>query len=188
MYVLYIFSQYCMCNLIILFTLTSFIHIPCSLCGFVMIWILDVTLDGILQSEFSLKNDFRSKPLFRMNWKRVVLDEAHLIKNPHTGVAKASFALTADARWCITGTPLQNSIDDIYSLVKFIKHEPWSDYAIWKRISPVHEKMDEGHFIAQEDSLKRLKMILSPLILRRTKDSLSSQGYVSVVVYVHSGV
>jgi len=120
-----------------------------------------------------------------MNWKRVILDEAHLIKNPKTAVAKASFALNAEARWCLTGTPLQNSLDDIYSLLRFIRHEPWSDYGLWKRISPSQEKCTisaptaEGAKIVDHKlSLERVKMVLSCLILRRTKQSLSSQGYV----------
>jgi len=139
------------------------------------------TLDGKLKSEFSTKTHRpKDKPLFLAKWKRVILDEAHLIKNPQTATAKASYELTAEARWCVTGTPLQNSLDDIYSLLKFIQHEPWSDIGLWKRINHDHEKptlstsLEKGG--VQEGSFDRIKAILSPLILRQTKKSLSSNG------------
>ena len=48
--------------------------------------------------------------LHRIHWYRVVLDEAHGIKEPSTLQAKAVHALDADRRWCITGTPLVCSI------------------------------------------------------------------------------
>lgn len=147
-------------------------------------------LDGTLQSEFHTlaKNGLvscKDRPLFSMNWKRIILDEAHLIKNPKTAVAKASFALNAEARWCLTGTPLQNSLDDMYALLKFIRHEPWSDYVLWKKMSQAHEKStvnslaDGGNYMTQKGSLELVKKVLAPLILRRTKHSLSSQGYVT---------
>jgi len=142
-----------------------------------------ILLDGTLQSEFSSKKrnvhlTSKMRPLFDMNWKRIILDEAHLIKNPKTAVAKASFTLNAEARWCVTGTPLQNSLVDIYSLLRFIRHEPWSDYSIWKRICPAPDmnKNTSTDTMAQKASLDRMKMVLSSLILRRTKQSLSSQG------------
>ncbi|CAI5480101.1 unnamed protein product [Closterium sp. Yama58-4] len=49
----------------------------------------------------------RQGPLHSVQWCRAVLDEAHFIKNRASGAAAATFALQADARWCLTGTPIQ---------------------------------------------------------------------------------
>jgi SNF2 family DNA or RNA helicase len=45
--------------------------------------------------------------LMKVNWLRVVLDEAHTIKDRNTRTAKAAFALKAERRWCVSGTPIQ---------------------------------------------------------------------------------
>ena len=67
-------------------------------------------------------------------WRRVVLDEAHTIKNPLTEVAHACCMIQAARRWCLTGTPIQNSLDDLYSLVRFLGHEPWDNLRWWKKL------------------------------------------------------
>ena len=84
--------------------------------------------------------------LFKYKWHRVILDEAHIIKNAHTEVyysiipiiylffivvfndiqvAQACCLLESQMRWVLTGTPIQNSLNDLFSLLKFLKHEPW---------------------------------------------------------------
>jgi len=52
-------------------------------------------------------------PLFCLQWFRVILDEAQLIKNSRTLVCQAALALHAEYRWCLSGTPVQNSIDEL---------------------------------------------------------------------------
>ncbi|KAJ3106878.1 hypothetical protein HDU97_005365 [Phlyctochytrium planicorne] len=49
--------------------------------------------------------------LMRIRWFRVVLDEAHIIKDPNTAQAKAACSISADRKWCLTGTPIQNRLD-----------------------------------------------------------------------------
>ena len=53
---------------------------------------------------------------------RVVLDEAQSIKNPRTLAARAAWRLYAHCRWCLSGTPIQNGIDDLYSYFKCVPH------------------------------------------------------------------
>ncbi|KAG6007531.1 hypothetical protein E4U21_005832 [Claviceps maximensis] len=55
-----------------------------------------------------------------IQWKRVVLDEGHIIRNASTKVALAACAITAKSRWVLTGTPIINSVRDLHSLVKFL--------------------------------------------------------------------
>jgi SWI/SNF-related matrix-associated actin-dependent regulator of chromatin subfamily A3 len=46
------------------------------------------------------------RSLFEVKWKRIVLDEAHTVRNPKTKMAKAAFALTAERRWALAATPI----------------------------------------------------------------------------------
>ncbi|KAL3427406.1 SNF2 family domain-containing protein [Phlyctema vagabunda] len=59
--------------------------------------------------------------LFCMNWRRVVLDEGHTIRNPNTKASVAACSLMANSRWVLTGTPIVNTIKDLYSMLKFLQ-------------------------------------------------------------------
>lgn len=50
----------------------------------------------------------------------MVLDEAQCIKNRSTLAAHAAWSLRARSRWCLSGTPLQNSIEDLYAYLRFL--------------------------------------------------------------------
>ena len=62
----------------------------------------------------------RSQGLFSMDWRRVILDEGHIIRNPQTKSALAALNLMAKSRWVLTGTPIVNNLKDLFSLVRFI--------------------------------------------------------------------
>ena len=53
-------------------------------------------------------------------WERIVLDEAHFIRNPKGTVHKNIVALKGRCRWCLSGTPIQNYMKDIHSLLSFV--------------------------------------------------------------------
>jgi SWI/SNF-related matrix-associated actin-dependent regulator of chromatin subfamily A3 len=59
--------------------------------------------------------------LYSIQWCRVVLDEGHTIRNPHTKGALAACHLKADSRWTLTGTPIINSLKDLYSQIRFLR-------------------------------------------------------------------
>lgn len=59
--------------------------------------------------------------LFSINWRRVVLDEGHSIRNPKAKMAIAASNLMAQSRWVLTGTPIVNSLKDLYSHIKFLR-------------------------------------------------------------------
>jgi len=99
-----------------------------------------------------------------------VLDEAHMIKSSKSLISLAAAALTADRRWCLTGTPIQNNLEDLYSLFRFLRVEPWRNWALWNKL--VQKPYEEG----DERGLKLVQSILKPIMLRRTKNSTDNEG------------
>ena len=59
---------------------------------------------------------------------RIILDEAHLIKDRSSSTCKAVFNLISLYKWCLTGTPLQNRVGELYSLVRFLRLDPHAYY------------------------------------------------------------
>ncbi|KAM6970582.1 transcription termination factor 2 [Aplochiton taeniatus] len=105
-------------------------------------------------------------PLSRVAWARLILDEAHNIKNPKVQTSMAVCQLRATARWAVTGTPIQNNLLDMYSLLKFLHCSPFDEYKLWK------SQVDNGSKRGGE----RLNILTRNLLLRRTKDETDSAG------------
>ncbi|XP_047317619.1 DNA repair protein RAD5A isoform X2 [Impatiens glandulifera] len=129
-----------------------------------------LTTYGVLASEFSNEKSEEKGGLYSVRWFRVVLDEAHTIKSSKSQISTAAAALVADRRWCLTGTPIQNNLEDIYSLLRFLRIEPWGNWAWWNKL--VQKPFDEG----DERGLKLVQSILKPIMLRRTKSSTDRDG------------
>ncbi|MED6182637.1 hypothetical protein PIB30_030374 [Stylosanthes scabra] len=71
----------------------------------------------------------RDMPLLHaVKWLRIILDEAHYIKSRHSNTAKAVLALESSYKWALSGTPLQNRVGELYSLVRFLQIIPYSYY------------------------------------------------------------
>uniref|UniRef100_A0A0D9WZD1 RING-type domain-containing protein n=1 Tax=Leersia perrieri TaxID=77586 RepID=A0A0D9WZD1_9ORYZ len=67
-------------------------------------------------------------PLHTVRWERIILDEAHFIKDRRCNTAKAIFALESEYKWALSGTPLQNRVGELYSLIRFLQIFPYSNY------------------------------------------------------------
>jgi DNA repair protein RAD16 len=82
------------------------------------------------QSGFRRKNGVVKEKSFLhgIDWHRVVLDEAHCIKDRACNTARAIFALQTERRLCLSGTPLQNRVGELFSLLRFLKADPFSYY------------------------------------------------------------
>jgi DNA repair protein RAD5 len=108
--------------------------------------------------------------LYNIEFWRVILDEAHQIKNPASKTSQACKDLQATRRWAVTGTPIQNKLDDLYALVRFLKHEPWANHSFWRAFITIpFEKKDPK-------ALTAVQTVLEPIILRRTKNMKDSKG------------
>ncbi|XP_030811830.1 transcription termination factor 2 isoform X3 [Camarhynchus parvulus] len=105
-------------------------------------------------------------PLLRVAWARIILDEAHNIKNPRVQTSIAVCKLRASARWAVTGTPIQNNLLDMYSLLRFLRCSPFDEYKVWKY--QVDNNTRKGG--------ERLSLLTRSLLLQRTKDQLDSAG------------
>ena len=72
--------------------------------------------------------DLSDSLLHTIEWDRIVLDEAHKIKARTTNTAKCIYDLRSKKKWCLTGTPLQNRVGELYSLVRFLRMDPHAYY------------------------------------------------------------
>uniref|UniRef100_A0A914QF76 Transcription termination factor 2 n=1 Tax=Panagrolaimus davidi TaxID=227884 RepID=A0A914QF76_9BILA len=103
--------------------------------------------------------------LSQIGWERIILDEAHNIKNRKSLMSKGCCQLHAFKRWALTGTPIHNELWDFYSLIKFLRIKPFSDQGYWK----VHMSDMTGR-VARE----RLNTLVKSILLRRTKQQICS--------------
>ncbi len=114
-----------------------------------------LTSYGLLRRDRALLSDVR--------FGRVVLDEAQNIKNPVAQQTRAARALSADSRLALTGTPVENRLTDLWSIMEFCNTGllgPSEDF-IERFAGPVER--------GDEDATERLRRIVRPFVLRRLK-------------------
>ncbi|KAF9890959.1 hypothetical protein FE257_005216 [Aspergillus nanangensis] len=105
------------------------------------------------------------KGIFSLHWRRVVLDEGHTIRNPRSKGALAASNLRADSRWSLTGTPIINTLKDLYSQVRYLRLSGGlEDMAVFNSvlIRPLASGEPEGRLLLQG--------LMSAICLRRRKD------------------
>jgi SWI/SNF-related matrix-associated actin-dependent regulator of chromatin subfamily A3 len=106
-----------------------------------------------------------SQGLFSITWRRVVLDEGHQIRNPKAKMTVAASSLMAKSRWILTGTPIVNSLKDLYSHVRFLRLPGGlCEFEIFN--STLIRPLKSGNPNAQ----MLLRALMSTICLRRMKD------------------
>ncbi|RAH68766.1 DEAD/DEAH box helicase [Aspergillus aculeatinus CBS 121060] len=125
--------------------------------------------DIVITTYDTIRQDWRIKDgLSTATWYRIVLDEAHRIRSQSSQVFKAVSSLKAHFRWCLTGTPIQNSIDDYGALLSFMQMpvlETKSAFDYWIA-SPVKRQ--------QPGYIRTLQALVAATAFRRTKKTLDS--------------
>ncbi|KAI0776649.1 SNF2 family N-terminal domain-containing protein [Trametes elegans] len=104
-------------------------------------------------------------PLSRMKFYRIILDEAQFIRNRGTRSSKVVAMLRGKYRWCLTGTPITNTLADIYGYLRFGRFRPWND---WNDFNEYIAKvqLDDPPLAGA-----RAQEVLKPIMLRRTKNA-----------------
>jgi hypothetical protein len=124
--------------------------------------------DIVLTTYNTLVCDYRTKEkiINQYYWFRVVLDEAHIIRSGKSQTARACCTVEASRRWALTGTPIQNKLLDLGSLMTFLRAHPFDDPAEFRRtvVAPF-ERGDPTVFAS-------LRILVDAVVLRRTKDAL----------------
>ncbi|KAI3398239.1 hypothetical protein diail_9716 [Diaporthe ilicicola] len=130
-----------------------------------------ITTYQILVSEFNYTSETVKAGCFGLHWYRLILDEAHTIKNRNAKSTKACCALRSEFRWCLTGTPMQNNLDELQSLVNFLRIQPYDNLQHWRENIDKPMKNGKGHL-----AIRRLHALLRSFMKRRTKDVLKEEG------------
>ena len=108
-----------------------------------------------------------------LRWHNIVLDEAQAIKNPATRRAKAALALQGDFRLALTGTPIENRLGELWSIMAFCNPGLLgSAEQFAKHFANPIERESDPHRKAQ--SARRLRRLLSPFLKRRSKSEVLS--------------
>lgn len=112
----------------------------------------------------------------KMKWQYMVLDEAQAIKSSQSSRWKSLLSFSCRNRLLLTGTPIQNSMQELWALLHFImpslfdSHDEFSDW-----FSKDIESHAQSNTQLNENQLKRLHVILKPFMLRRVKKNVQSE-------------
>ncbi|XP_068656089.1 ATP-dependent DNA helicase DDM1-like isoform X2 [Aristolochia californica] len=134
------------------------------------------TFPVILTSYEIAMND--SKHLSRYTWKYVVVDEGHRLKNTHCKLLRELRRFPIDNKLLLTGTPLQNNLAELWSLLNFILPDIFSsheEFESWFDLSGKCSNEAQGEQLEEKrrvQVISKLHSILRPFLLRRMKEDV----------------
>ncbi|MBF6329719.1 DEAD/DEAH box helicase [Nocardia transvalensis] len=108
------------------------------------------------------------RALAEHQWATAVFDEAQVLKNPRTQVARAARSIAAQARVALTGTPVENHLDELWALLNLVVPQSFTHQAQFRRrfVRPIHE--------GSHDAVIRLRDTLEPIVLARKKSEVAA--------------
>ena len=101
--------------------------------------------------------------LSQIPWKSCVIDEAHRLKNRNCKLLEGLRLFSFDHRVLLTGTPLQNNVEELFSLLNFLEPQQFCSSELF---------IQEFGDLKTEDQVTKLKAILKPMMLRRLKEDV----------------
>ena len=122
--------------------------------------------DVIITTYGTVRNDFgQLKDIF---FRYLILDESQNIKNPDSKSYKAVCVLNSKHKLVLTGTPIENSLSDLWAQINFLNRDLLGSYSFFQKefIVPIEKRNDE-------EKQRQLKNLISPFILRRTKEKVA---------------
>jgi superfamily II DNA or RNA helicase len=124
--------------------------------------------DLIIMSYGTMRNDIEE--LQRIPFRLVVIDESQAIKNPTSLTARSLLKIDAVYRLALTGTPIENTLLDVWSQMNFLNRGLLGSYGYFEKnfIRPIEKNQDAGR-------TSELKRILDPFVLRRTKKQVAKE-------------
>ncbi len=124
----------------------------------------------VITSYDLLKRDIEEYKAQNYTFKYIIADEAQYIKNNNTQNAKVIKEIKAETRFALTGTPIENSLSELWSIFDFIMPGYLYSYRKFKEIYEVPIVKESDEWV-----LKKLKMLIEPFILRRTKQEVLTE-------------
>ncbi|MCR5146547.1 MAG: DEAD/DEAH box helicase, partial [Clostridia bacterium] len=126
--------------------------------------------DVIIASYDILKRDIDIYKDMKYEFKYVIADEAQYIKNNNTQNFKAIKEIKAETRYALTGTPIENSLSELWSIFDFVMPGYLFSYKKFKELY-------ETPIVRDEDgsAMRKLKMLIEPFILRRIKEDVLTE-------------
>ena len=126
--------------------------------------------DLIITSYDLLKRDIEVYQENKYKFRFAIADEAQYLKNSNTQNAKAVKEILADTRYALTGTPIENSLAELWSIFDYIMPGYLFKYKKFKAEyeTPIVKDNDEK-------TMKKLKMLIEPFVLRRTKKQVLTE-------------
>ena len=117
-----------------------------------------------------LKRDIEEYKKYDYQFKYIIADEAQYIKNNNTQNAKAIKNINAETRFALTGTPIENSLSELWSIFDFIMPGYLFGYRKFKELyeTPIIKENDD-------QSMQKLKKIIEPFVLRRIKGEVLTE-------------
>ena len=126
--------------------------------------------DLIITSYDLLKRDIEKYEEKNYTFKYIIADEAQYLKNSNTQNAKSIKQLKGDTRFALTGTPIENSLAELWSIFDFIMPGYLFQYKKFKTLYEMPIVKDDD-----KSAMSKLKMLIEPFVLRRTKKEVLTE-------------